>query len=587
MFTPLPPARTGTADYADALICELRKHVVLTVFEDAPGEPDWSHFDVVVYQIANNRWHSPFLELARAHPGIAVLHETELSCLPPGCGGEPASQYLAGCKAFIVHSDYAAARLRRRFDRPVIVIPHGVHLFRPLRDGAPKRTGQRSEIVVGMLGYQGAHKNLLAGARAFEFLARHEPRAVLWIGGDFEGSLAPPSCRDRVRFLGDQSAEDFEASLNACDVLINLRLPPTNGETSGILMRAFAAGLPVIVSDTGSFHELPDSICFKIPCDRFEQSVLNACLLRLAKDWELRRRVGSEACSWVEANCSWERVAAEYLTVIRSVIPFVNAPLVNARHWMAQRLLQADDPYVHVHFERLVRTLERIPVGQPSAAVLEMGCTLHITPALEEVLGYSEVRGCALATGASRRHSVAGITGTPLEYTLDYFDAERDMFPYATGQFNTVLCCELLEHLQIDPLQMLWEINRILKPGGTLVLSTPNAASFAALSALLHREHPGLYVTYVRPRAGIPLAPRHAREYAPSEIVRLLDCSGFALESLETIPYSSAQQHEFPEVHSIAAQNAYPCDLRDACILAIARKAGTPTDRFPAWLYDG
>jgi len=35
----------------------------------------------IVYQFANNHWHAPFCETARRHPGIAVLHETELSYL--------------------------------------------------------------------------------------------------------------------------------------------------------------------------------------------------------------------------------------------------------------------------------------------------------------------------------------------------------------------------------------------------------------------------------------------------------------------------------------------------------------------------
>ncbi len=67
-------------------------------------------------------------------------------------------------------------------------------------------------------------------------------------------------------------------------------------------------------------------------------------------------------------------------------------------------------------------------------------------------------------------------TGEKFECDIDLFDAERDPFPYPDGYFSTILCCELIEHLPNDPMHMMMEINRILKTGGHLVLTTPNIA---------------------------------------------------------------------------------------------------------------
>src|SRR5437763_776344 len=78
MFTPLPPARTGTAEYAEDLIAELEKLVQLEVFERPSRRIDWTGFDAVIYQIANNPYHAAFYPLAQEHPGIAVLHEVNL-----------------------------------------------------------------------------------------------------------------------------------------------------------------------------------------------------------------------------------------------------------------------------------------------------------------------------------------------------------------------------------------------------------------------------------------------------------------------------------------------------------------------------
>lgn len=49
-------------------------------------------------------------------------------------------------------------------------------------------------------------------------------------------------------------------------------------------------------------------------------------------------------------------------------------------------------------------------------------------------------------------------------------DAARLPFPDAT--FDTVLCTELLEHV-LDPVRCVLEVRRVLRPGGTLILTTP------------------------------------------------------------------------------------------------------------------
>src|SRR5213078_3844171 len=55
----------------------------------------------------------------------------------------------------------------------------------------------------------------------------------------------------------------------ACDVVVNLRYP-TMGETSGSVIRGLSLGKPLIVSDVGSFSELPDDVALKIPVDEYE-----------------------------------------------------------------------------------------------------------------------------------------------------------------------------------------------------------------------------------------------------------------------------------------------------------------------------
>ena len=76
-----------------------------------------------------------------------------------------------------------------------------------------------------------------------------------------------------VRVLGFRPIDEFVGYLAACDIVLNLRYP-TVGENSGTLMRALGLGKAVIVSQVGSFSELPDSICLKAPVDASEEEYL-------------------------------------------------------------------------------------------------------------------------------------------------------------------------------------------------------------------------------------------------------------------------------------------------------------------------
>ena len=49
--------------------------------------------------------------------------------------------------------------------------------------------------------------------------------------------------------------------------------------------------------------------------------------------------------------------------------------------------------YLEIHIPRIARTLTLVPPPLSSGRVLEMGAYMQMTPALQCVLGYTEVRG--------------------------------------------------------------------------------------------------------------------------------------------------------------------------------------------------
>jgi glycosyltransferase involved in cell wall biosynthesis len=95
-FSPLPPAKTGIADYTSRLLPALSKRVDLTLWTDQetwdhrledsaevrqyqPAHMPWSELNrghVSIYHIGNNPlFHGGIWQVSRRHPGIVVLHD--------------------------------------------------------------------------------------------------------------------------------------------------------------------------------------------------------------------------------------------------------------------------------------------------------------------------------------------------------------------------------------------------------------------------------------------------------------------------------------------------------------------------------
>ncbi len=243
--------------------------------------------------------------------------------------------------------------------------------------------------------------------------------------------------------------------------------------------------------------------------------------------------------------------------------------------------------YVEQHHTRLVKTLEITPPGDASKAVLEMGAYMQITPALHFKLGYGRVRGCYYGTlGTVDHKAIESVNGEHFECDIDHFDAEKDIFPYDDQSFDTVICGELLEHLFEDPMHMMFEINRILKPGGHLVLTTPNIGSLRGLAAVLQGYHPGFFPAYTYPREkNEDAAPRHNREYMPMEIQHLFTDAGFSTELITTGEFAELPHPEYAWVQHLLERYQLPRDLRGDGIYAVGSKTGAPRKRWPEWLY--
>jgi 2-polyprenyl-3-methyl-5-hydroxy-6-metoxy-1,4-benzoquinol methylase len=95
--------------------------------------------------------------------------------------------------------------------------------------------------------------------------------------------------------------------------------------------------------------------------------------------------------------------------------------------------------------------------------------------------------------------------------------------PFAPATFDAVLAGEIIEHL-VDTDAFLHEIYRVLRPGGALILTTPNLASLENRLRLLL----GIYPIWVDYRLG--QGEGHVRAYTPRVLKRQLQEHGLIVE---------------------------------------------------------
>jgi glycosyltransferase involved in cell wall biosynthesis/SAM-dependent methyltransferase len=654
--SPMPPSKSGIADYAAALAGPLAALVDLTIIAEKPAAFDAGRFDAILYHAGNNPHHGFVYELALEHPGVVVMHEANLHHLIADLtikrddwegylreaeynGGAAALEYarrvralevgpdydglpmlrrlLERSKAVVAHSRFTAGEIRNAgFAGPVAVIPHGAWIPEVDRLAWRSRLGlDEWTPLIGTFGFLKPYKRIAQSLRAFRRLVRVEPAAKMILVGEPhpELPLAPLirslGLQANVRLLGFVPIEDFAGYIAACDIVLNLRYP-TVGESSGSLVRALGLGRAVLVSDVASFRELPDDICLKAPADETEEDCLFEYLNLLVSRPAVACEMGARAKRWVERECAWSIVARRYAEFLEAVVEGRTTQLEETRAAAVSVTAPAAGPnpvqdvaeevlgwasrapegraYAETHLSRLEKTLAITPPGGPEDRILEMGAYLQITPLLKSRLGYGEVRGCYYGLAGTVDHrEVTSSSGDTFTLDLELFDAEKDAFPYPDGYFTTVLCCELIEHLQADPMHMMAEINRILKPEGRLVLTTPNIGSLRAIAAVLQGYHPGFFPAYLRPAQGEPEEDRHNREYTPKEVQLLLNDAGFEIELLETGPFRDRPSPELEWVRHMLRRYLLSTDLRGDGIYAVGCKTGAVRKRYPDWLYSG
>jgi SAM-dependent methyltransferase len=147
----------------------------------------------------------------------------------------------------------------------------------------------------------------------------------------------------------------------------------------------------------------------------------------------------------------------------------------------------------------------------PDGSLLEVGCGSGAYLDLMRALGWSRVVGVDFSSRA--------VSEARAELGLEAYCGDLRGQGFPSESFHAASLCHTLEHVA-DPVDLLREIRRVLKPGGRVAIIVPNAESLAARVF-------GEYCLHFDP-------PRHLVNFTKRSLSLAFDRAGLQIDRLQT-----------------------------------------------------
>jgi glycosyltransferase involved in cell wall biosynthesis len=336
----------------------------------------WRDYDEIIYHIGNNaKYHEKIYLTALKYPGIVVLHDFAIHHLIAqitvgrddwesyieemkynyGAVGEqfskesksgqrtvmwetgstlkyPANKRLIDrSKGIIVHSKFAEHEIMNNIKKDTVVqyAPLFANNIKKVEDSEVSflrnQYGVKNEdVVFGSFGFVSRAKRIDIILDVIKELSLRHKNFTYLVVGEEEKSVIEVSklikkmdLQEYVKFVGYVDLDEFEDYVKLCDVCINLRYP-TQGETSASLYRILGYGKPCLVTDIGSFSEIPDDVCIKIRLDNEKSDIYEALEMFLTNKDKIKL-MGENAYEYVNEHFKSKDTIDSYLQIIDKV----------------------------------------------------------------------------------------------------------------------------------------------------------------------------------------------------------------------------------------------------------------------------
>jgi glycosyltransferase involved in cell wall biosynthesis len=218
-------------------------------------------------------------------------------------------------------------------DKKIVVNPNGVdpEKFHPGTGGAAVRRDlgvAADETLAGFVGTFGPWHGVLTLAEAITLLPANSKIRFLLIGGgkllpEFQRIVSAAGKEPQVIFAGHLDHDRVPALLDACDILLSPHVPLEDGsEFFGSPTKLFeymSMGKGIVASRLGQIGEVLADNETAILVEPGNARELADAILRLARDRELRERLGAAARAKAVASHTWkhnaQRVIDEYASL--------------------------------------------------------------------------------------------------------------------------------------------------------------------------------------------------------------------------------------------------------------------------------
>jgi methionine biosynthesis protein MetW len=189
--------------------------------------------------------------------------------------------------------------------------------------------------------------------------------------------------------------------------------------------------------------------------------------------------------------------------------------------------------WTYVERARL-KAIQRVLPARAFGRVLDVGCGRgEFSIGFARALGIAGIQGVDGSPDAVASARARGIPATVA-------DLNRDTLPFESGSMDLVVMVETIEHLE-DVEHCLDEVRRVLAQGGSLLVTTPNLASWHGRISLAlgfqplsldvgFRRHYGSILRLSGKSAG------HIRGFTRPALAELLEALGFTAASWSSAP---------------------------------------------------
>lgn len=222
-----------------------------------------------------------------------------------------------------LHSGIAVSEPARNFvnkyfpEYPLRVIPNGIDIDTYKPGLPPIRHLRDDRVNILFLGRLEKRKGLGDLLRGYRFMKARVPRSRLIVVGDgpLRGSVESYIARHRIPdvvmagYVPDTVKPRYYTS---ADIFCS---PATGAESFGIvLLEAMASGLPVVATEVPGYMSVLEPGSDSITVRPKSWAELGGALVILARDAELRRRMGAFGREKARGY-AWDRIAAQVLEV--------------------------------------------------------------------------------------------------------------------------------------------------------------------------------------------------------------------------------------------------------------------------------